>query len=108
MIAAVDDGQIVGAAEQYVLQIYDNTSAKLADLPLYSPLFTFGYEDGVLQSGSLNTDFDPQDMVAIVTSIAGIQEEGVASLLKSVFGVPESEQLPARLTVTFAFEPTAL
>ena len=106
MVAQVTDEELIAAAASYVLQVYDNTGNKLADLQLYNPEFTFSYSNGSLGNGSMATAFDPKDMVDIVVSIAGIQEDGVASLLKSVFGLPEGDPLPDRLDVTFAFATT--
>ena len=79
-----------------VLTVYD---ARLRTTPLDS-------EPPGLSTLLLEVAFDSQALMDLVRSIAGIDEEGLATLLKSAFDLPPSSELPARLPVTFQLDTT--
>ena len=55
-------------------------------------------------SGTLDAGVISNELIALVMDFAGIDEDGVANLLKGVFEIPSDEPLPAILPIQFALE----
>ena len=103
--ASVSDGSFEATRQTYQVTIRDLSSEALGDLTLLEPTLTATVDtSGELPTVSavdLACDFDSAEVIELVRSVAGIDREGLGNLLKSAFGLPESEPLPERLNVQF-------
>jgi hypothetical protein len=54
-----------------------------------------------LEGGELVGTVGSQALIGLVMTVGGIDEEGVTNLLKSVYEIPEGEDLPPTLPFSF-------
>lgn len=108
---ARDGAAWTGAAPVLPLVAYDASGARFGELnivdvslalTLIGPTGSDPDADVTgVAAGELAGELVSAELIALVRSFAGIDEEGVANLLKAVFGVPAEDPLPARLEVRF-------
>jgi hypothetical protein len=97
-----------GALPTYALSIHDTTDNLVGALPIYAPTFTLStLDDGrsitSLNAGDLIGEIDPQELISIIRSVAGIDVNGAENLIKQVYKLPPDQPLPARLPIHFLF-----
>ncbi len=90
----------------YSLTVYDSTGEMVGELGILDPVLTLEIEtqfvDVVgLSRGEMAGQVASRALMTIVMNVGGIDEEGVTNLLKSVYGIPEGEDLPPTLPFSF-------
>ncbi|MEY3012255.1 MAG: hypothetical protein RIT45_990 [Pseudomonadota bacterium] len=102
-----------GTLSPFSLEVQDSAGNAIGTLHLLDAQFSATLTlDGstptgitaVTVSGATPTDA----FLALMKTVGGIDDAGASALLKSVFGVPQTEPLPAQLPVAFAFAPVPL
>ncbi len=96
------DDTWVGQTDAWTLDVRDSTGLRLGELSIVDATFTLGLGAAGPPSVDLQGDILTAELVAIATSIAGLDEDGLTPLLKTIWGLPRDEALPARLPVRFA------
>lgn len=93
----------VGAA--YGIDAYDNTGSKLGTLTLLQPELELvpGSGSFCVERLDLRGAVSSNALIALIRSIAGIDRQGLRTLLKAVFAVPAGEPLPDELPVHLVF-----
>lgn len=96
--------------DAWALSIVDNAGSELGELSLLDATFAAtptvaGTTVTALGLMTLDAEFESQALVAMVQSVAGIDDEGIETLLKQVFGIDPTAPLPARLPVGFLLTP---
>ncbi len=94
------------ATESYALSIRGTEGDLIGDLSLVAPALSGEpriVEGRVTDVGelSLTTGIRSADLIAMVRSIAGIDEEGLGNLIKAAFGIPAEDPLPDILDLVF-------
>ena len=99
-----------GAAPQLNLRVFSSSGEDVGSLVINDPQFVLNFEAGAgseasttLTTGDMTGSFDPQDLVTIITDIAGIDDAGASNLVKQAYGIPSEDPLPESLTVDFNF-----
>lgn len=103
---ACDGPTCVWVSAAYSMIVYDSTGGVIGELGILDPVITLSIEaqGGVvvdLTGGELVGRVAAQALVGLVMTVGGIDEEGVVNLLKSVYGIPEGEDLPPALPFSF-------
>ena len=98
------------SGEVYELTVRDDTGDVIGEgkLTLIDPIFDLSFErdstglptlEQVVVSGQVAS----AQLVQLVRSVDGVDQEGVENLVKSVFNLPAEEDLPEQLSVKFQF-----
>lgn len=101
-----------GTLSPFSLEVQDSAGNPIGTLHLLDAAFSATLQtsagvpsaiDAVTVSGGTPTDA----FIALMQAVGGIDVAGASALLKSVFGVAQTEPLPPQLPVAFAFAPVA-
>ncbi len=98
---------------EYVVVARDTAGAEVGRLSIYqgSAQGTPTAADGqitALGPVQLGGEIASQQVIDMVRAIAGIDEEGISTLLKTVFEIDATAPLPARLPIVFNIETTVI
>ena len=99
----------VAPFDEYVVIARDTAGAEVGRLSIYAGRAeaTPTLEDErIVKLGPLllSGEISSQQIIDMVRAIAGIDEEGIATLLKSVFALDPADPLPARLPIAFEID----
>ncbi len=100
------DGAWTASPDRVVVPVYDSADTLLGQLELSDPVFAASPAvDGAAVTAlgvvSLAGDTSSDAFIGMVQSIAGIDRDGIESLIKSVFSLDTAEPLPEKLGVAF-------
>ena len=89
-----------GETDMYPLLVRDASGVEVGRLSLFEA--TVSLEAGSLESLELNAlwisgEVTPDEVISLVTSVAGIEPDALGQLLKTVWGIPATDPLPERL-----------
>jgi len=103
----------VASFEEYVVTARDTAGAEVGRLSIYQGKIEASptqEDDRITALGTvlLGGEISSQQVIDMVRAIAGIDEEGISTLLKSIFAIDAAEPLPERLPIVFRIEPTAV
>lgn len=105
----VADGRLTAHVARVDLVVHDSAGATVGTIGLLSADFDFALAtDGLLGVGTLAGGLESKPLIDAVLAIAGIDRAGIESLVKSVFGVPADQPLPATLPVKLEVHPKPL
>ncbi len=109
-VAAARDGEgWRGTAAGWPLAIRDGAGTVLGRLTVRDPALTVaGAGPEALATGELAGGIGSADLVGFITSIAGIDADGAANLVKAAYGFDRAAPLPDVLPLRVAFDLTAL
>ena len=103
----------VASFTEYVVVARDTAGAEVGRLSIYdgqaeaTPTVVDGAVTA-LGTLSLGGEIASRQVIDMVRAIAGIDEEGIANLLKSIFEVDPAQPLPARLPIVFSLQAEPL
>lgn len=100
---AVDGDGWAGTTEVFTIEARRSTGERFGELDLLDATFRLRGEVDALATADLEGQIDRDAFIGLVTTIAGLDVQGVTTLLKGIFGVPAGEDLPERLPVAFRF-----
>ena len=97
-----------GSVDEFMLQARNSTGELFGTLLIVDAvleLILVFTDDAVseITVGTLSGGIPSAGLIGLIMAVGGIDEEGAGTLVKSVFGIPESEELPTRLPVAFEF-----
>jgi hypothetical protein len=103
---ACDGATCVWASSAYSISVSDSTGEIIGELGILDPVVTLtvrgsGGQATDLEGGELVGTVGSQALIGLVMTVGGIDEEGVTNLLKSVYEIPEGEDLPPTLPFSF-------
>jgi hypothetical protein len=106
---AGDGATCIWVSSAYSISVSDSTGEIIGELGILDPVVTLtvrgsGGQVTDLEGGELVGTVGSQALIGLVMTVGGIDEEGVTNLLKSVYEIPEGEDLP--LTLPFSFRMT--
>lgn len=109
-VSQIGESTAQARGDEYVLTVRDSTGQLIGDgqLTLINPVFDLRFERSstgvpVLDDLDVSGTVKSAQLVTLVRSVDGIDQEGVENLVKSVFNIPAEEDLPEELDVTFLF-----
>lgn len=88
-----------GTADQYPLLVRDASGVEIGRLILLDARFSFEFEadQEALTTLWLEGDVTPDEVIELVTSVAGIEAAALGQLIKNIWGIPATNPLPDRL-----------
>ena len=93
-----DATTFTGAAPEVPLHVHDDAGAELAVLRLLECDWVLSLDAaGTPESGSVEAAIESAALLAIITAVGGIDEEGAANLVKGVYALSNEEPLPPEL-----------
>ena len=103
-----DGDSWTGSADVFSLTVHNSTGAVFGELLVLHPVFDLSLEresDAITNIGEALLDgaVPGDNMVDLVAGISGIDEAGATGLVKNVFGVVPTDELPAELPISFRF-----
>jgi len=103
---ACEGSTCVWTSAAYSISVSDSTGEVIGELGILDPVVTLnilasGGQVAGLDSGVLVGTVGSQALIGLVMTVGGIDEEGVTNLLKSVYEIPEGEDLPPTLPFSF-------
>jgi hypothetical protein len=103
---ACDGSTCVWTSGAYSIAVSDSTGEVIGELGILDPVVTLtiqttGGQVSGLSSGEMVGTVGSQALIGLVMTVGGIDEEGVTNLLKSVYEIPEGEDLPPTLPFSF-------
>jgi hypothetical protein len=103
---ACDGSTCVWTSAAYSISVSDSTGQVIGELGILDPVVTLTIRasGGLvvdLEEGRLVGTVGSQALIGLVMTVGGIDEEGVTNLLKSVYEIPEGEDLPPTLPFSF-------
>lgn len=112
-IAGAQEGDSwTGSAEVFTLTVHNSTGAVFGELLVLHPEFNLSLERvgetvANIEEALLDGAVPGENMVELVAGISGIDEAGATNLVKNVFGISPTDELPAELPISFrfSFEP---
>jgi hypothetical protein len=101
-----DGSTCVWASAAYSIGVSDSTGQVIGELGILDPVVTLNIQASGgqvvnLDAGKMVGTVGSQALVGLVMTVGGIDEEGVTNLLKSVYEIPEGEDLPPALPFSF-------
>ena len=97
-----DETSFTGSAPEVLLPVHDDAGAELAVLRLLESDWALALDAaGTPTSGSVAAEIESAALLAIITAVGGIDNQGAANLVKGVYGLPSEEPLPQQLPLAF-------
>ena len=90
------------------IAIHDAAGGLLGTLRLEPLTVTAAFDSGAPTQVDLAAEVESSALIAMIQSVAGIDTEGLSSLMKASWGLDPSVPLPARLPVGFRLTPSPL
>lgn len=97
------DGGLDGSADAFTLEVYSVAGERYGEVNVLDAALELRWDGDAETSAELGGEVPSSEMVGLVVSVGGIDEQGAANLVKSVFGFAPSEPIPARLPIRFRF-----
>ncbi len=95
---------LVGSAEAFTLNVYSAAGEQYGAVNVLDAVLSVDWSDGSASQAELSGMVPSEEMVGLIVAVGGIDSEGAANLLKSVFGVAAEEPMPAMLPIRFGFD----
>ena len=97
-----------GAVDAYTIVIRDSAGFEAGTMTLLDAeiRLTLDAAEGVINAitlGELEGTFQSAELVSLVMSVGGIDEDGTTALIRAIYDVEEDEPLPERLPIWFEF-----
>jgi hypothetical protein len=102
--AEVTADGLKGTAEAFTLTVYSDAGEAYGELTVFDAALAFELDGDVPTHTDLEGEIFADEMVQLVVSVGGIDAQGAANLVKSVFGYGPAETMPERLPIAFRFE----
>ena len=98
--------QWIGTLDAYPLFVRDAAGVSLGQLTLIDAVLHVDADEDLrsLTSIQIEAQVNAHEMISLVTAIAGIEEDALAQLIKSVWSLPLAEPLPDQLPLKVQIE----
>ena len=103
-------GSWFGVAEQYSLLVRDASGIELGQITIYDLTLTLVSSNTMMPSETefkqiiLSGKVTPNEVISLVTSVAGIEPAALAQLIKNIWRIEANADLPAQLPIELSFD----
>ncbi len=92
----------------FSITVHDASGNEIGDLSLFEPTYHLDLalsdeQVSAISLGTIDGEIVAQELIDIVMTVGGIDQEGSANLIKGIYGIETDQALPERLPAAFEF-----